>query len=127
MEGPAVYSGASAQDASVRLTMNQARAAYPKARGAVAEGSLVFEADLRIENKGTDPLPMDSESFDLRDSDGISYMNAPLSGDSWGQDAILGSTTVTVKVRFIVPADAALASLSLVLPADTLRLTLKKR
>ena len=92
-----------------------------------SKGMLFFAAHVLIDNTGGDPLPLDGDSFDLRDSDGNSYMTVPAASGSSVMAPVLAGTAAKMLVTFLVPDDAALRSLSLVMPTETVLVPLNKK
>lgn len=114
---PVTYAPASGQGALADLRLLSASSTASLAGYSGSPGNLFFTADVLIVNKGANLLTVDGNAFNLVDADGNSYMVVP--GPAAAPSTVPSGGKTGMTVTFLVPNDAVLQSLSLVLPSET--------
>jgi len=119
------YAPASGHGALADLRLLSASSTASLAGYSGSAGNLFFTADVLIVNKGANLLTVDDNAFNLVDADGNSYMAVP--GPVVAPSTVPADGKTGMSVTFLVPDDAVLQSLSLVLPSETVLVRLSKK
>jgi hypothetical protein len=76
------------------------------------KGFQFFVAELLVDNFGSQPLSLDPDAFEVRDSEALGYPGAPeLLGATFPRQPMPGGAKANFQVAFLVPADVSLVAL----------------
>jgi hypothetical protein len=125
--GDLAYAGGQCQGTLANLQLLSARTTAVWGGAPAPKGNRYFTAHVLVTNKSAAALSVDSGAFDLRDADGDSYMANPEADPSRVPPPVKAGADGEMNVSFLVPDDADLKSLALVLASESDLIPLSKK